>query len=84
MLYFNRFDIAIAYAHFCQLNPPPHLSPGHRQKLYRYQSDKIEQLDRLRFSFGQMGTPPLHRMNCNKQEIYLGLVNRWMSKTLSD
>ena len=80
MLSFDRFDIASAYAHFCQLNPPRHLSPSQQQKLHRYQFRKAAQLDRLRFSFGQMGTPQLNRMNLNERAIYLGLVNRWMSK----
>ena len=78
MLNFDRFDIASAYAHFCQLNPPSHLSPEQRQKLHRYQFRKAAQLDRLRFSFGQMGTPQLHRMNLNEKSIYLELVERWL------
>lgn len=85
MLSFDRFDIATAYAHFCQLSAPRHLTPDQRRKLHRYQFHKAAQLDRLRFSFGQMGTPQLHRMNCNEKSIYMGLVNHWMDKkTLPD
>ncbi|USR93262.1 hypothetical protein NEA10_20680 (plasmid) [Phormidium yuhuli AB48] len=80
MLSFDRLDIASAYAHFCQLSAPRHLTPDQRRELHRYQFRKAAQLDRLRFSFGQMGTPQLHRMNCNEKSIYMGLINRWMKK----